>query len=39
MMRGNKYENHWFKQDFTASSENKIIKLESKFGLKECAVF
>lgn len=34
-----KFENHWFKHDFTASSDNKIIKLESRLGLKGYAVF
>ena len=38
-MRRDKFENHWFKHDFTASSDNKIIKLESKLGLKGYAVF
>ena len=39
MMRRDKFENHWFKHDFTASSDNKIIKLESRLGLKGYAVF
>ena len=38
-MQKAKFENHWFKHDFTASSDNKIIKLESRLGLKGYGVF
>ena len=34
-----KLENHWFKHDMNASTDNKIIKLEFKNGLEGYAVF